>query len=335
MKNPKSSKFFFGKNRKIKWGVAGCGKFTENAILPILGQLKKSIVTAVYSSDHARAKSIANKFSADKGYSDYGEFLRADFDVLYIGSANQDHYWQVIEAAKAKKHILCEKPLALNTEQAREMVALCNENKVYLSVDYVHRFHPLIRKTKELIDNGLLGRIISVEASFNIDYPPDSNYRFETKFGGGPLMDLGTHMIDVFRYLNGDIIEAKGFKDNIVYQSDVEDFAGGIFKFKSTGYGLINVSFNAVRAPNQIRVLGHKGYLTIDRIIAAKNMPAKLTIDLSGEARKTFRRRANALMIRFREFQKSLLRSEVPEITGEDGLRNLQIIEMLNDNAVS
>jgi len=328
-------KLFIGRRNKIKWGVAGCGRFSENAVLPVLTQLKKSTVTSVYSSDESRSRGLANKFSIDNHFSDYEKFLKSDFDALYIGSANHNHYRQVIEAAKKHKHILCEKPLALNSRQAEEMYAAATENGVYLSVNYVHRFHPLLRKAKELIDKGMLGKIISVEASFNIDYPPDSNFRFVSESGGGPLMDVGTHMIDLLRYLNGEIIDAKGFKDNVIYRSDVEDFACGILKFENLSYGIMNVSFNAKKAVNQIYILGHSGYITIDRIIASKNVHAKLTIDLDGEARKTFRRRANMLLIRFKEFQKSMRKNEIPEITGLDGLNNIKIMEMLNKDAAN
>ncbi len=334
MVNPKRRNLFAGKQKKLKWGVAGCGKFTETIMLPLLNQLNKSMVVSIYSSDKNRVKSLAHKFSIDNYFSDFKSFIESDFDVIYIGSANHDHYQQVIEAAAAGKHILCEKPLALNVSEAEKMVEASERNNVYLSINYLHRFHPLVRKAKELVNNGLLGKIVSVEASFNFDYPPNSNYRFSAEKGGGPLMDVGTHMIDLLRFLNGEIIEAKGFKDNIIYHSDVEDFAGGIFKFESPGYGYINVSFNARKAPNQIYILGHQGYITIDRVIASKNASAKLTIDLCGEARKTFRRRSNLLLTRIKEFQKSVLAGETPEVTGIDGLNNIKIMEMLSKNAL-
>lgn len=334
MKNPGKFKKIFSAKKRLKWGVAGCGRFTENAVLPILTQLKKSAVVSVYSSNAARAKFIANKFSVSNSFSDYEEFLKSDFDVLYIGSANQDHHYEVIKAAEYGKHILCEKPIALNSMQAAEMVEACEKNNVVFSVDYVHRFHPLVRKAKEWIDNGMLGKIISIEAAFNFDYPPDSNYRFSSDFGGGPLMDVGTHMIDLLRYFNGEIVEAKGFLDNIIYHSDVEDTAIGILKFKNPGYGIINVSFNAKKSPNQIYILGHKGYLTIDKIIAAKNESAKLTIDIVGNPKATFRRRANLLQLRLKEFEKSMLKGEVPEVNGIDGLNNMKVMELLSKNAL-
>ena len=145
---------------KLKWGVAGCGNFTEFGFLPAFQQLKRSKLVSVYSSDLNRAKSIATKFNAKSSFDNYSEFLKSDFSCLYIGSKNSDHHWQVIEAAKAGKNILCEKPISLNSQQAEEMVNVCKENNVFLTINYVHRFHPMSYKAYEIINKGMIGKIV-------------------------------------------------------------------------------------------------------------------------------------------------------------------------------
>ncbi len=318
--------------RKLKWGVAGCGSFTENTFIPTLLLLKRSVLTSIYSSNPARAEFIANKFSAASSYNDYKEFLKQDFDVLYIGSANYNHYWQVIEAAKAGKHILCEKPLALTSEEAEKMVEVCEANNVFLSVNYVHRFHPLSVKAKEIIKKDMIGTIVMVSASFNIDFKPNDNFRFDIKkSGGGALRDLGTHMIDLLRFFGGEITDVKGFIDNLVYKSEVDDFATGLFKFKKGGYGFISVSFNSQNAFNRIEITGSIGSLSIENIIGRKKPIGKLVIDLPGEARKAFRKRANKQLYALRAIQKSLLHNIQPQVTGYDGFINMQLMEKLEN----
>ncbi len=312
---------------RLNWGVAGLGNFAENSVIPTLLQLKRSNLVSVFSKDEERSEKIGKKFSAKSFAGNYEEFLNSGIEVVYISSANPDHYWQTIQALKAGKHVLCEKPMAMNSKEAEEMVRTAKENNVFLSVNYLHRFHPLLRKAKELLDKKFVGKVISISTDFNIDYPPDGNYRFHKEQGGGPLRDLGTHMFDVMRFLNGEITEVKGFKDNVIYQSEVEDFATGVVKFENGTYGNFAVSFNSSKSPNQIIVQGSKGYITIQNLIGKKFVPAKLTIDIEGETRKTFRRRANNLLIRMKEFQKSVLKNTTPEVTGEDGLQNLILIE--------
>ena len=291
-------------------------------------QLKKSRLVSVYSSDPERAKFIAGKFAAEKSYNNYDEFLNSDFDALYISSINSNHYEQVIKGALAGKHILCEKPLALSSEQARLMIKSCEENNVLLSINYLHRFHPLVSKAKELIKKFLLGKVVSISANFNINFAPGNNYRFKKELsGGGALRDIGTHMLDLLRYLGGEIDEVKGFMDNVVYKSEVEDFAAGLVKFSNGSYGSFNVTYNTPKAFNRIEVLGYKGCLSIENLIGKKFESSKLVINLDGEAKKSFRRRANKQLYLLRSVQKSFLNNEIPLITGNDGLINLQLME--------
>jgi len=335
MKFNSDVKLIYSGAKKLKWGVAGCGNFAENTFIPTLLQLKRNVLRSVYSSDLSRAKEIASKFMLSTYWDDYTKFLEEDFDVLYIGSANNHHHWQVIEAAKAGKHILCEKPLALNSEEAEEMVKVCEENNVYLTVNYVHRYHPLSVKTKEIIDKSLIGSIVSISVSFNIDYEPNDNFRFDIQqSGGGAFRDLGTHMIDVLRYFGGEIIDIRGFVDNVVYKSEVDDFAAAVVKFKKGGYGYLNVSYNSKNSFNRIEIIGSKGSLSIENIIGAKKSPGKLTIDLVGEARKAFRKRANKQRFALKSIQKSILSSIQPQITGYDGLVNMQIMEKLEQRCL-
>lgn len=320
------------RGKKLTWGVAGCGHFTEAAFLPTFQLLKKSRLLAIYSSSEKRAKSIANKFGVANAYNDFDEFLKADFKAVYIGSANNNHYEQVIKAAQAGKHILCEKPLALTTAEAEEMVNVCRSNNVNLSINYVHRFHPLVVKAKELIDKQMIGKIVSISASFNADVPPSDNFRFKKQLsGGGALRDIGTHMIDLLRYFGGEVDEIKGYMDNIIYKSEVEDFANAVLKFNTSGYGYFNVSFNSKRSFNRIEILGYKGAISIENVIGGKPSQSKLTIDLEGETKKSFRRRANKLLFRLRDFQSAILRNDNPGVDGNDGLINLKLMEDLEN----
>jgi predicted dehydrogenase len=328
-------KKIYPKGKKLKWGLAGCGKFAETVFIPTLLQLKKNDLISVYSSDLSRAKEISNKFLASSYFNDFSKFLEQEFDILYVGSANNDHHWQVIEAAKAGKHILCEKPLALNSEQAEEMVRVCKENNVFLTVNYVHRFHPLAIKTKEIIEKSLIGSIVSISTSFNIDYEPNDNFRFDLQqSGGGAFRDLGTHMIDILRYFGGEIKDIKGFIDNVVYKSEVDDFASAVVKFERSGYGYLNVSYNSKSSFNRIEVIGSHGSISIENIIGGKKAPGKLTIDLVGEARKAFRKRANKQKFALKSIQKSILAGVQPEISGFDGLINMQIMEKLEQQCL-
>ena len=324
------------KLKKIKWGVAGLGRFSEFTFIPTLQLLRKSSLNAVFSNDNKRAKEIADKFGVNSYYNNYTEFLKSDINAVYIASANADHYDQVIKAAEAKKNIYCEKPLAITSQQAKEMVECCKDNNVLFAVNYVHRAHPLVIKAKEILNSQMLGKIVSINVNFNIDLPPGSNFRYKKELsGGGALRDIGTHMIDLLRYFGGEITEINGVVDNIIYKSEVDDFASAIVKFRSNAYGYFNVSYSTKKAFNRIEIIGHTGALSVEKVIAAKNVHSKLTILLDGEAKKAFRKRANKMLLMLRSVQKSFLNNEEPIATGTDGLINMQLMEELENKCLS
>jgi len=318
------------RKHKLKWGIAGCGRFAEKAFLPTIQLLRRNEVVSLYSRSKERVNELSKKFGIANAFTDYDEFLNSDIDCVYVASANAHHYEQVIKAAKAGKHILCEKPLSITSSEAEEMVKACEENNVQLAVNYVYRFNPLVLKAKELIEKEYIGKLVTINLNFNIDFTPGTNFRYDKKLsGGGAIRDLGTHMIDLLRFFGGEIIEIKGFLDNIIYKNEVDDFAAAIVKFEKGGYGYFNVSFNNKKAFNRVEILGHTGALSIEKLIAARNTTSKLTILKDGEAKKSFRKRAGNFYLLLKSVNNSFLNNKPPLVTGYDGLINMKIMEEL------
>ncbi len=316
--------------RKLKWGVAGCGSFLENVFLPSLQVVKRSRLISVYSHNIDRAHEIAVKFGAPNFFDDYQKFLNSNIDAVYISSSNSDHYYQVIEAAKAGKHVFCERPIALNSKQAEEMVRTCRENNVLFAINHIHRFHPLILKVRELIDKNILGKLVSINASYHIDMPPADNFRFKKDLsGGGVLRDAGAVVIDLMRYFGGEVSEVKGIIDNVIYKSEVDDFAAAIMKFVNGEYGIFNVSYDTKKPFIRLDIIGLNGIINVESNIDKRNLVTKITIDLKGQAKMVFRKKFNKIAFVIRSVQKSFLNNKIPLVSGEDGLNNIRIIEKI------
>ena len=107
------------KGKKIKWGIAGCGRFAENSFLPAIRLTRRSSVTALYSRDISHAKSLSEKFGIQNSFNNFDDFLKSDIDAVFVASSNAHHYQQVLQSAKAGKNILCEKPLSINLRPSR------------------------------------------------------------------------------------------------------------------------------------------------------------------------------------------------------------------------
>ncbi len=316
--------------KKLKWGIAGLGHFSESSFIPTIQKLKKSKTISLYSTNLERAKHLCEKFAIENKFNSFEEFLESDINTVYISSANADHYKQVIDSANAGKNILCEKPLAVNSTQAKEITETCKKNEVTLAVNYLFRFNPLVQKAKEFINKGLLGKVFFINISFNAYIPPSDNFRFNKyEDGGGVLFDIGTHTIDLLKYFGGPIKNVSGITDNIIYKTEVEDFAAANFEFENGAYGFMSTSFIAQKPHRRIDIIGHKGNLSIENVFSRKNVPSKLTIDLIGEAKKTFMKRSDNLLYHLKALQKTLINKNVPENTLENAVENIEIIEQI------
>jgi len=322
------------RQKKLRWGAAGCGRFTEQAFLPTMMLFPKAKVMSVYSHDLKRARALADKFGVPNAFDDYDQFLASEIDAVYVGSANSDHYDQVIRAAKAGKHILCDKPVSLTAAEAFEMVRVCEENNVKFFVNYPYRFHPMLQKAKELIQSKNMGQLISVNANFNINLLPGENFRYKSAHGGGALMDIGTHILDTFRYLGGEIVSIEGVMDNVIYQAEVEDYAAGIAKFEKGGYGIFNVSFNAPKAFNRIEIILSRGALSVENLINQKSGSTKLHILFDGETKKVFRKRANKMYRCIRSVNNSVLKNLPAEVPGTEGAINMKLMEIFEQGCM-
>ena len=155
---------------KVRYGIVGYGLFAERAIAPAMTASTKSILVAVQKRSIEQAREKAKALSLPYAFQTAQELVHCpDVDAVFIASANSAHHDEVIAAARAGKHILVEKPMALNTAEAEQMVAECERNNVKLMVGQVLRFSPLVRRVRELVKAGVLGTIVSARADYFYD----------------------------------------------------------------------------------------------------------------------------------------------------------------------
>lgn len=232
----------------INWGVIGCGGIAYRRTIPGMIKASNSRLVAVMDSDISTAKRVQDEFEAKYAFDSIDELLALDeVDAVYIASPVFCHREQVIAAAKAGKHILLEKPMGLTVSESEEIDAVCRESGVKLGVGLMMRFNALHNKVKGIIAEGRLGEIVSVRTQFTCWYPEiEGAWRqtFKTS-GGGALMDMGIHCIDLVRYiLDMDVSEVTAFVSNQIFSYEVESAASVIMRMENGALAYVDAAFN-------------------------------------------------------------------------------------------
>ena len=209
------------------WGVLGAARIAGAAVLPAIAASSNGRVVAIASRDPERAKQMAGEFDGARAAGSYDELLAdPEIDAVYIPLVNSDHAPWTIRALEAGKHVLCEKPLAMNAAEAEEMAAAAKRLGKHLMEAAMYRFHPRTRAfIEDLVDP------IYVQASFGFTLKNETDYRFRSDMGGGALLDVGFYVVSVARWILGepsDVLARSTLRDGTdITTSALLRFPGG------------------------------------------------------------------------------------------------------------
>lgn len=195
----------------VRLGVIGLGGVSSNFMVPAAMESTRVRMTALADADPDALARGAERTGVERTFADYREMLaRGDFDLVYVATPNPLHAEHAIAAARAGKHVLCEKPLAGSLEAGEAMVAAAREHRVLLAVDYMTRFHRVHLEAKRLLAEGAIGRLCLVRSHwsyYKAGRSGESRPTSETR-GGGPLADVGCYSLDMFRHVCGLEVES-------------------------------------------------------------------------------------------------------------------------------
>lgn len=189
----------------INWGVLGAGYISRVAMVPALSALSGAKLLAIAAHDHERATALAEPYEIERVYDNYQALLDdPDVECVYIALANDQHREWTEHAARAGKHVLCEKPLGRDTAEATIMHNVCDAEGVALMEALMYRFHPRMDMALNMIAQGAIGEPRTVEASFCFTLGDLSNYRLRPEQGGGALLDVGGYCVSAARFFFDD-----------------------------------------------------------------------------------------------------------------------------------
>jgi predicted dehydrogenase len=186
----------------LRWGIVSTANIGVRKVIPATQKAERCEVVAIASRDGERAAHVAEELAIPKAHEGYEALLAdPDVDAVYLPLPNSEHAAWTVASARAGKHVLCEKPLAMTAAEGEEMVATCASEGVLLMEAFMYRLHPSWEAVRDLVASGRIGRLRAIQSWFSYFNDDPANIRNVMEFGGGALYDIGCYCIDLSRML--------------------------------------------------------------------------------------------------------------------------------------
>ncbi len=317
---------------KLNWGLIGCGDIVQKRVGPALVELKNCELIAVSRANKKLVKECAEKLKVKKWYSNWKDILKdKEIDAVYIATPVYLHAEQTIACAQAGKHVLCEKPMAMNIKECNKMISACNKKNVKLSIAYYRHFYPVISRIKDIISSGTIGKVtfcqINAFEIFNRNPNEPRSWLLEkNKSGGGPMMDFGCHRIEVLLNILGPIDKIKSIKSNVLFKKrNVEDTLSVLLKFQNQTHGIINVSHAIFESKDSLEIYGSKGSIHLP--VLNKGILTVIT-DKGSQTEKILPHK-NFHLPHINAFTEAILNDKKVPVSGEIGLEVNKILNKI------
>jgi len=330
-------------SNKIKWGVLGSGGIARRRTIPegIIAASNAELVSVYDISVKANVE-VARQFGAI-AVDSIDELLASDIQAVYIATPASMHCEQVLVCAKAKKHVLCEKPLGMTVKETQKMIDACKKARVQLGTAFMIRFLAQHQEALQMIKDGKLGKPVYGRAQLSCWYPlMKGAWRQDPKQGGGgSLMDMGGHCIDLLEMFFGPVRAVSCFIRNSVHKYKSEDSAVAMLEFRNRAIGTVDTFFCIPdnSSKNVLELYGSKGSIIAKGTIgqgSAGEMTAYLEGDAKGYDAKQARASGKALEIKptpintykaeIEEFSAAILEKRKPANSAAVGFQSQKVL---------
>jgi 1,5-anhydro-D-fructose reductase (1,5-anhydro-D-mannitol-forming) len=315
----------------LGWGLIGASDIAATRMIPAIAAQPASRVVAVMSSTIERARQFAHDHDIPRAY-DRLEDILADpaVDVVYISTTNDRHKEQTLAAARAGKHVLCEKPLALTLDDAQAMVGACRAAGVVLGTNHHLRNAVTHRTLRHLVAGGAIGTPLAVRVFHAIYLPPRLHgWRLTAPAaGGGVIFDITVHDADTLRFVLGDeVVEATALAaQQGLAAGDLEDAVMGVMRFRQGALAQHHDAFTIRHAPTGFEVHGTEGSLYAEDVMTQDPIGRVVLRREGARDEEVDAGPPEDLYVRaVRMFNEAVRGDGQPAATGEDGVRSLAI----------
>ena len=319
-------------SRRVGYAMIGLGEIAKHFGGGVK-QSQGSAITGLVSGDRAKAEQWAQEYSVPKeaiySYEDMDRMRENKaIEAVYVALPNSMHAEYTERSAKAGKHVLCEKPMATTVEDAKRMIAACQEVRVKLMIAYRMQYEPLTLEVIRRLRAGEIGQLIAIESANGFDARPNE-WRLDGRLaGGGPLMDVGIYSLNATRYLTGEEpaeVKAMSFthKDDPRFR-EVEEAVSWTMRFPSGVLAACNTTYGG-NMPGFLKVTGSNGLLEMAPAFAYEGITMKLTRKGVAPEEKTNPAKDPAQFATQADYFSDCVRSDrEPKTDGQEGLRDME-----------
>jgi len=315
---------------KIKWGIMGTAKIARKQVIPAMQMGKYCEVSAIASRNLNSAEKIANELDIPKSHGSYEALINdPDIQAVYIPLPNHLHVPWAIQSLEAGKHVLCEKPIGLNADEANRLMKAAEQYPdLKIMEAFMYRFHPQWRKTKQLVDQGEIGNLRTIQSFFSYYNVDPENIRNRSEMGGGGLMDIGCYPVSLSRFLfNAEPKRVFG-EMSVDPEFKVDRLGSGILEFDQ---GTSTFTYGTQITPFQrVNIFGTDGRIEIEiPFNAPAEDPCQIFLQTKAGTESIDMEPANQYTIQGDEFSKAILEDTPVPTPLEDALANMQVIDAL------
>jgi len=323
IKSPKDMKL-------VKWGILSTAKIAVEYLIPAIRESETGTVHAIASRDAEKAKDIAGKLNIPVSYGSYEELLAdKSIDAIYNPLPNHLHVPWTIKAMEAGKHVLCEKPIAMDSSEAESLLQKTGEfPNLKVMEAFMYRFHPQWEEVQSMVKKGEIGSLESIHSDFTYYNGDPNNIRNWPEMGGGGLMDIGCYCISVSRYMFGKEPNRVFGELDIDPAYGVDRKASGILSF-----GDKTATFTcSTKIENHQRVLiyGSDGLIEVEKPFNPQgNESAQIYLTKNGERKMIKTEAVDQYRLQVDAFNSSILNNTAVPTSLEDAVANMKVIDAI------
>jgi 1,5-anhydro-D-fructose reductase (1,5-anhydro-D-mannitol-forming) len=312
----------------VRWTLVGASDIAATRLIPAMRRLGHEPV-GVMSSSRERAQRYAADHSLASFTDQLDEALSWDADAVYISTTNEHHHDQTLAAVHAGRHVLCEKPLALDLDDARRMIAAAKEAGVVLATNHHLRCATTLRTVARLVSEERIGELVSIEINHAVSLPERlRGWRLDrSRPGAGVVLDITVHDADVIRFITGDEVEqVSTFVANAgLAESGVEDAAMTVARMRGGALVASHEAFTVPHAATSVVIRGRRGTISAIDVLSQDPVGSVELRGPEGLEEVNVGEREDLYVVALREFEGAIRGEGRPAATGEDGAASLAI----------